>query len=183
MNNVFARILGPDYGRLPPAVRRFHEVPQATYAGRACVRGASGVLASFIRRVFSFPVPSESVPVRITLERTADLDQWRRNFGGRRFASSFAQHQTGRHLSEGFGPFRFYFSLTATETRLNWHFERWACGPIPLPRALGPRIVSWEGENPDGSYRFFSQAHFPLLGELIYYDGTVTEQRGAHGTD
>jgi hypothetical protein len=171
MTNVFASILGQDYLRLPKAVRHFHEVQQATFVGEAVVRGSASPLASLIRRVFNFPVPSEKSPVSVSVERTEDTDQWRRNFGGRKFASTFRQDKTGRLLGEVFGPFRFYFSLSVKEDRLNWHFQRWSLGPIPLPAALGPRIVSWEAEGQDGSYRFFSQAHFPFIGQLIYYDG------------
>lgn len=174
MINVFARILGKDYHRLPASVRHFHEVPRAIFQGFATVRGSNSFVASMIRRVFNFPVPAENTPVTIEVERNSDIDQWRRDFGGRKFASTFSPHQTGRLLNEVFGPFRFYFSLSVSDDRLNWHFERWSCGPIPLPKALGPRIVSWEAQNQDGSYRFFSQASFPVVGLLIYYDGFVT---------
>jgi hypothetical protein len=139
MNNVFASILGVDYARLPPAVRHFHEVPRATYLGEATVRGSTSNFAAVIRAVFNFPAPAESTPVTIEVERTEDLDQWRRNFGGRKFSSSFERHLTSHLLSEVFGPFRFYFALSAENDRLNWHFQRWSLGPIPLPRALGPR--------------------------------------------
>lgn len=180
MNNVFARILGEDYSRLPRAVKNFHEVPQATFQGFAIVRGSTSVVSATIRRIFNFPVPAEHTPVTIEVERNAHLDQWRRDFAGRKFSSTFSTHQTGRLLSEVFGPFRFYFSLSVSDNRLNWHFERWSIGPVPLPKALGPRIVSWESENQDGSYRFFSQAHFPVIGLLIYYDGFANPSTDEH---
>ncbi len=173
MENVFSRIIGNDYALLPASVREFHEVLNATYEGIAIVKGNKNIISRFIRRIFNFPIPSEKTAVTITISRTSDLDKWSRNFGGRKFSSSFAQNTMGTVLSESFGPFYFYFSLAVQEDRLNWNFERWALGIIPLPKFLGPRIISWEGEGENGSYRFYSEAHFPLIGNLIYYDGTV----------
>ncbi|WP_137937215.1 DUF4166 domain-containing protein [Chitinivorax sp. B] len=174
MNNAFATLLGSDYLLLPSPVKAFHEVDKAIFEGHAVVKGKKTVLAAFIRWVFNFPVPSESTAVTVSVERTDRMEKWRRNFGGRSFASSFRIDESGRLLSEVFGPFRFYFALTVSENRLNWNFIRWSIGPIPLPTVLGPKIVSWEGENSEGKYQFFSTAHFPIIGELIYYDGFVS---------
>lgn len=176
MENVFSRIIGQEYMLLPKVVRNFHEVESATYVGEALVRGSSSPLSAMIRRIFNFPVPSEKVSISVSIERTKELESWRRNFGGKKFASEFRQDKTGKLLGEVFGPFRFYFSLSVSENRLNWNFQRWSIGPISLPKALGPRIISWEGEAKDGSYRFFSQANFPIIGQLIYYDGFVRIQ-------
>lgn len=173
MDNVFSRIVGSDYALLPKPVREFHEVVSATYEGSAAVKGNSNIVSKLVRRIFSFPVPAENTPVTISISRTNELDQWSRDFGGRKFSSSFAQKNAGKVLSESFGPFYFYFSLSVRSGRLNWNFERWSLGFFPLPKVLGPRIISWEGEGENGGYRFFSEAHFPLIGNLIYYDGTV----------
>lgn len=173
MDNVFSRIIGNDYALLPEPVREFHEVLNATYEGTAIVKGNQNIISRFIRRIFNFPVPAEVTAVTISISRTTELDKWNRNFGGRKFSSSFAQNNVGKVLSESFGPFYFYFSLSVKADRLNWNFERWSLGILPLPKFLGPKIISWEGEGENGGYRFFSEAHFPLLGKLIYYDGTV----------
>lgn len=173
MDNVFARIIGNDYTLLSESVREFHEVKNATYEGFAIVKGSNNVIAKIIRKIFSFPIPAENTPVSILISRTSELDQWKRNFGGRKFSSSFAQNNVGKVLSESFGPFYFYFSLTVFESKLSWNFERWSLGVLPLPKFLGPKIKSWEGDGENGGYRFFSEAQFPLLGQLIYYDGTV----------
>lgn len=173
MNNIFARIIGKNYAALPPAVREFHEISKGTYVGTATVKGDNHFAARLIRRLFGFPIPATTTPVTVFVSRTSEVDQWRRDFGGRQFSSSFSQNQADTKLSESFGPFLFYFSLSVRDARLIWNFERWALGFLPLPKFLGPRIVSWEGESENGGYRFFSEAHFPILGQLIHYDGTV----------
>lgn len=173
MDNVFSRILGGDYSLLTEPVREFHEVERAIYEGTAVVKGNNNFVAKVVRKVFSFPIPAKITPVTISISRTAELDKWERDFGGRRFSSSFAQNSTGQVLSESFGPFHFYFSLAVLGGRLHWNFERWSFAAVPLPKFLGPKITSWEGDGVDGGYRFFSEARFPLLGQLIHYDGTV----------
>jgi hypothetical protein len=173
MNNVFSRILGADYAQLPAAVRHFHEVQSGHFSGQAEVRGTGSLLARWVRKAFGFPEPAPVVAMQVRVERNAHTERWSRVFGARRFASRFATDATGQLLAEVFGPFRFYFALSVAQQRLHWHFVRWSLGPIPLPRSLGPRVVSWEGANAQGAYRFFSQAQFPIVGELLYYDGSM----------
>ncbi|QWP74646.1 DUF4166 domain-containing protein [Lysobacter sp. K5869] len=170
---VFAQLLGRDaHARLRPAVREFHEAGDGVYAGEALVRGAAHAPARWLRWWFGFPVPAERTPVSLRIETRDGRERWHRRFGARRFASSFHPGADGR-LAETFGPFRFRFALREDAGALHWDFAGWALGPLPLPRALGPRIVSWEAQDEDGALRFFSQADFPLLGRLIHYDGRV----------
>lgn len=187
--HVFAELLGERYAHLPPAVRAFHDRDDAQYQGWATVRGADHVFARALRWWFGFPALGERVPVWIAVDaqRSATgerLERWRRRFGTRRFASRFRCDRRRGLLAETFGAFRFGFALRVEDARMHWRFQRWSLGPLPLPRALGPRIVSWEGQDPDGAYRFYSQADFPLLGRLIHYDGRVVPTEPATvGTD
>lgn len=142
MENVFSDILGREYEQLPQAVKYFHEIPKATFVGSAKVRGSTSLIANLIRKVFSFPVPSELTPVIINVERTAYIDKWNRDFAGRKFSSSFVKKAKGSLLSESFGPFKFYFSLSVSKNKMNWNFEKWALWVIPLPKVLGPKITS-----------------------------------------
>jgi hypothetical protein len=155
-------------------VRGFHQSTDAHYAGTALVCGAGHLPARLLRRAFGFPQPGASMPVRIHVRREGEGERWRRRFGDRAFTSSFRHDASGTLLAERFGPFRFHFALAAADGRMYWHFRRWSLGPLPLPRALGPRIESWETEDASGAFRFYSHADFPLFGRLIHYDGAVT---------
>jgi hypothetical protein len=172
-DSVFASLLGDAWATLPAAVRGFHASTDTHYSGTALVRGVDHLPARLLRRVFGFPRPGASVPVCIHVRRENDGERWSRRFGERAFASSFRRDASGTLLAERFGPFRFHFSLAVADGRMHWHFRRWSLGPLPLPRALGPRIESWEAEDATGAFRFYSHADFPLLGRLIHYDGTV----------
>jgi len=172
-DSVFAHLLGDAWAALPAAVRGFHQSTDARYAGTALVRGADHLPARLLRRMFGFPRPGASVPVHIHVRREGDGERWSRRFGDRAFASCFRREAGDTLLAERFGPFRFHFALAVADGRMHWHFRRWSLGSLPLPHALGPRIESWEAEDGNGAFRFYSHADFPLLGRLIHYDGIV----------
>ena len=54
-----------------------------------------------------------------------------------------------------------------------WEFEAWSLWSIPLPKWLGPRIETYEAEDADGRFEFYSHADFPLIGRLVHYHGHV----------
>src|SRR5690606_38777539 len=136
--------------------------------------GVEHLPARLLRRLFGFPRPAPSVQVHIHVQREGGVERWHRRFGDRAFASAFRRDAGGTLLAERFGPFRFHFALAAAGNRMHWQFRRWSVGPVPLPRAIGPRIESWETEDSAGAFHFHSHADFPLLGRLIHYDGVVT---------
>ncbi len=170
---MFARLLGDAWDTLPTAVRDFHQSADARYIGTAVVRGADHLPARFVRRLFGFPQPAALVPVHIHVLRDDVGERWSRRFGDCAFASTFHCDSSGALLAERFGPFRFHFALAVSGGRMDWRFQRWSLGPLPLPRVIGPRIESWESEGANGAFRFHSHADFPLLGRLIHYEGVV----------
>lgn len=170
--NVFRDLLGADYDRLPAAVRDFHDHKAPHVQGQAFSGGATHVVARLLRRIFGFPAIAEVMPVDIWLAKEGGRDVWRRSFGGRKFSSSFHVNADGT-LDEKFGPFRFAFRLRVEGNRMYWDFERWGILRLPLPKALGPTISTYETEAADGSFEFYSHADFPILGRLVHYHGTV----------
>ena len=169
---VFRRLLGEAYETLPPAVQEFHDMAHDHYQGHASSSGDSNVLARTLRRIFGFPTLGEKMSVDVWLSQKDGRDCWQRKFGERRFSSSFHAGADGV-LDERFGPFRFGFRLRAEGDRLYWDFVRWGIGALPLPLALGPSIVTYETQSTDGSYEFYSQADFPVIGRLVNYHGYI----------
>ena len=172
-------MLGAAYDDLPTAVQQFHDHAASHYQGVASSGGAAHFPARLLRRVFGFPPISDRLTVDVWLSQRGTSEHWKRNFGGRGFQSSFARTGDGC-LHERFGPFRFAFRLRIADQRLHWDFARWSLWVIPLPKALGPKIVTHESESEDGAYAFYSHADFPLIGTLINYEGTISPV-GAEG--
>lgn len=171
--NAFRALLGPDYDALPAAVRAYHDHRRAHYVGTAFSGGATHFAAQALRWVFGFPKPAERMEVEIWLSVAEDRQVWRRRFGDRRFSSSFHAGSDGT-LDEKFGPFRFAFRLRSAGNRMYWDFAGWRVFGVPLPRALGPRIETYETEDAEGRFVFYSHADFPLMGRLVHYHGQVT---------
>lgn len=178
MSDVFARLLGDDFVLLHPSVRRFHAGQPTLWRGDARSGGSNSILSRAIRRVFGFPVLScpvlsDRLEVEVRLQSDENGDRWNRRFGDRRFASSFHVARDGKRLQERFAPFRFSFTLRAEDTRMVWDSSGWSFGPMPLPKFLGPRILTWEDGTPDGGFHFYSQADFPLIRRLVEYEGRI----------
>ncbi|WP_161594542.1 DUF4166 domain-containing protein [Marimonas lutisalis] len=153
-------------------MRDFHDHAHQHYRGTAFSGGARHWLAGLIRSWFGFPDLGAAQDVEIWLSLVEGRDRWQRRFGARRFASSFFPAPDGT-LDERFSPFRFGFRLRVENDRMYWDFERWSFMALPLPRILGPRIETWEGESDDGGFEFYSHADFPLIGRLVQYHGVV----------
>ncbi|MEP1768234.1 MAG: DUF4166 domain-containing protein [Sulfitobacter sp.] len=172
--NVFRHLLGDDtYKKLPKAVQDYHDHKHSHFTGTAFSGGTNNPIANTVRRLFGFPALADTVSVSIELDIHNGRDRWQRNFGGRRFASSFFPHLDGS-LDERFSPFRFRFQLRHEGDKLYWDFVGWSLGSMPLPKLLGPRIVTWETASPEGGFEFYSHADFPAIGRLVHYHGIVT---------
>ena len=178
--NVFRDILEDDYQRLPAAVRDFHDHKHPHFQGTAFSGGATHWIARLLRRIFGFPKVADTLTVEIWLAQEDGRDVWRRKFGDRRFSSSFHVNPDGT-LDEKFGPFRFAFRLRVEDEKTFWDFERWRMAALPLPKFLGPRIVTYETEAPDGAFEFYSHADFPVIGRLVHYHGWVHPANDQNG--
>src|SRR5205085_10371187 len=102
-------------------------------------------------------------------------EDWRRDFAGRRYASTMA---AGRHrgmpvLIECFRPFTYCHRLTATPRGVVWQLIAWRLLGIPLPRWTVPAINCFESAEGD-RYRFEIDVVFPLIGRVIRYRGWLT---------
>jgi len=171
--NVFKRLLGDDaYKNLPQAVQDYHNHIHSHFSGTAFSGGAKNPIANTVRKLFGFPALADTVSVSIELDIHNGRDRWQRNFGGRRFSSSFFPNPDGT-LDERFSPFRFRFRVRRQENKMYWDFVGWSLGPVPLPKILGPRIVTWETASSEGGFEFYSHADFPVIGRLVHYHGIV----------
>jgi uncharacterized protein YbjT (DUF2867 family) len=164
---LYARMLGPAFLALPPAVREMHAVLRDDGAcGRAEASRGRG-LAGIAARLFGFPGPGEH-RLHVAFAERDGCEIWTRDFAGHSFSSELKQK--GELLVERFGPVRFGFALPAGRAGLAMILRRWWIGPIPMPRALAPRIEAreWEAE---GRFHFSVAVALPWLGPLFAYRG------------
>ena len=94
--SAIARVLGEAFARLPIEVRTAHGGQTLLLAGLASADVGSGWVPALIRTLFGFPRPGRDMPVTIAFSTDAEgRDHWRRDFDGRRYASTM-QAGSGR---------------------------------------------------------------------------------------
>lgn len=176
---MFHAALGDAYERLHPALQDLHRVAGSrVFRGHSQVRRGSGVLASLVCALFSFPKPSEHVDVTVRMERHGEAERWTRVFGGSVFHSVL---RAGRPRGSGvvwerFGPFAFAIGLvvSADGTRLEYPVQRGVLlGCIPIPKPLLPVSQTAESVDERGRPRFDMSVSIPLVGFVVGYRGTL----------
>ncbi|MES1971512.1 MAG: DUF4166 domain-containing protein [Pseudomonadota bacterium] len=165
---LYARVMGPAFAALPPAVRAIHTVCRdGGAAGEARVVRGAGMLARLVAWVMRFP-PAGTHPLHVSFTERGGTETWTRHFGPHRFSSRLSAK--GGRLVERFGPLRFHFDLPSDEAGLGMAMRRWTCLGLPLPRALAPRSAAREWQ--EGSrFRFDVPIALPLIGLVVQYDG------------
>lgn len=173
---LYLRIMGDDFGRLPPLVRDMHQmIGDAGAEGEAEV-ATGGTLAQLVARLFRLPSAGKCVALQLWMSEEEGVETWTRTFGTRSFSSRLEQR--GKLLVERFGPFRFAMDLVPEPMGLSMEFRRWWIGPVPMPRFLAPRIRGKESEQ-DGLFRFDVEIGLPLLGRLVCYCGWLRRRTAA----
>ena len=165
---LFARIMGPGFALLPPAVRRLHSGNGLTVAvGRADVVRGPSALAGAIAMLFGFP-PTGAHVVRVTFAASPAGERWTRDFGGHRFSSHLTE--AGGRVVERFGPYRFSFELVNEDGGLSMRMTNWSFVGLPMPMRLAPRAVAREWQQ-DGAFHFHVELALPLVGDVVRYSG------------
>jgi hypothetical protein len=165
---LYARVMGPDFSRLAPALKVIHGVLRDHGAsGRAVVDRGGNSFAKLVARVMRFP-PAGEHEVHVHFAEVDGVERWTRDFGGTRFSSILSAN--GSRLVERFGPLRFSFTLTEEDGGLAMALTNWSLGPMPLPKFLAPRSPAREWEE-GGMFHFDVPINLPLVGRVVRYRG------------
>jgi NAD(P)-dependent dehydrogenase (short-subunit alcohol dehydrogenase family) len=166
---LYARILGPAFGVLPPAVRDLHDLNgEAGAQGEGKVARGRGALARLVAAFMRFP-PAGTWPLRLAFTERNGIETWTRDFGGHRFSSRLRAARGGL-IEERFGPMRFAFELPTGPDGLEMRLRHWSAFRIPMP-LFAPRIAAREWQDDEGRFRFDVGVVMPLVGEVVGYSG------------
>jgi hypothetical protein len=171
MVSLYRRILGTQFEALPPALRRFHDLPDGgRAAGTLRVERPRGWLRHGLAACAGLPAAGSDIPVRLEVHVDADRERWVRHFPDRRLTT--VQWANNQLLMERSGPITLACALVVDGPRLIYEFQRsWFLG-IPMPRRLAPSVESW-AEGDDRGWRVMVRLIAPPLGDLIRYEGWV----------
>jgi hypothetical protein len=167
---LYARVLGTTWDRLPEEIRAMHSVVEAV--GRARVERGRGLSARLVAAAVGFPGASEDTPVSVRFDAANGVETWTRTFGGKSFSSrQFAGRGRSRNLlCERFGPLTFAMALVLNAGELSLVLRRWSIFGVPLPMALCPGSVAYEGVE-DGKFRFHVEISHKVTGLIVRYRG------------
>jgi hypothetical protein len=164
-------VLGARFELLPEPLRSFHDSASGGRAeGVFRVERGPGLARRIIAFFAGFPPASEAVQVRLEVEVDGAMERWTRDFDGHRMVSD--QWQQGGLLVERFFPLRCSLALDADREGLSFQVERSYLGPLPLPRAFNPRLIT-EAKVRDGGWHLLLRIEAPLFGLLVEYEGDL----------
>lgn len=139
---LYVRLLGDDFGRLDPLLQRFHAAPGLAWRGEARVAWGEQPLLRAALRLGRLPREGEAQPIEVVLAVRDGVEDWQRNFAGRRMHSCQRAHPAG--LVESFGPWSLRLDNQVEAGTLHQlsRTSRWL--GLPLPAALGLRVKARE---------------------------------------
>ncbi|WP_421789431.1 DUF4166 domain-containing protein [Hyphobacterium sp.] len=174
---AYQRVLGPAWNELPAMTRRLHSPdPVVVFEGKADIRRTLNPLANFAADLMGLPKSGTNVPARITVTRHDHGETLNRDYGGRVFET----HQTVEKcngqfvLKEQVGPFILTLQLIGHSEGIDFHLQHATLWGLPLPRWLSPAVSARERADGD-AHLFQVKSALPLIGELVSYEGRLTE--------
>lgn len=168
---VFAEVLGPAFGLLPPVVRDLHTVVDVRrWRGEAKIENGRSPMARLIRVVMGFPAAGTRVPLTVRMERRQGSEVWERRFAGRALRSQLSPGRGGV-MRERFGPLSFDIALTVENGQLIYPVVGGRCLGVPLPRMLLPISRTAEGADVEGRALFDVAVSLPWFGQIVRYRG------------
>jgi hypothetical protein len=171
--SLYARILGPAFEHLPPALKRIHDARRVKrYAGRGDIRGGAGLIARIIARFAGLPIARTDIPIEITINATDASEDWIRKFGTQRMQSRLSERR--QRLEERLGPIVLTFDLSAQQERIVWSLYSARLALLPLPLTWLLKCAATEALH-DGRYGFDVSAHVRGVGLIVHYTGWLVE--------
>ena len=175
---LYARLLGPAWLDLHPAIRSLHLTAGAA-TGRFEVLHGRGVAARLARWVLRLPSSATALGVRLTIDRDADSERWTRAFGRRLLVTTQRGLPDGS-LAERFGALEFRFRLWVVGDSLTYMQAGAAVAlgrlRVPLPRWMSPGVAAREacvdGRGPHVQVRI----SMPLIGLMTSYEGCIQRE-------
>ena len=174
MPRLYPQLLGAQYVLLAPVLREVHEHVTQLRGTVSVTRGKS-LLVRALASLAGMPRACADAPCRVDFVQEAGMppgaERWVREMVGRSFSSLLIPAGPDQ-FDESFGWYRFRFRIEINAGTVQFALQGMRVLGMPVPRVLLPRIVTRES-GVDGAYVFAVQAHLPVLGLLVAYEGLL----------
>lgn len=173
--SLYRRLLGPDFDRLPAALRGFHDTTTGG-SGTGVVRIVRGVgaWARAVANALRLPPPGDRVAVALQVTVRNEHELWGRRFG--EYEMQTTQWLERGHLLERFGAATLAFDVTADERGMRFRSVGFTWLGIPIPRQIAIEV--------DADVRGFEMhweltvvVRAPGVGVVAAYEGQITPNR------
>ena len=170
---LYERLLGSSFARLPAALRRFHGHAGGRAEFALEVTHGPGFLRNAVARALRMPAAALRAPGRLVVTVDGDREAWVRTFPD--MTRRTTQWIEAGRLVEEAGPMQFLFAVDADERGMR--FSQTGCRIFgrPLPRALAPRVETMV-RGDDRGWNVLVSIAMPLLGRIATYGGPVSPQ-------
>ncbi len=166
--SIYQTLLGLEYETMAPSLQRLHQnTSQISYQGRCDVIAGVHPLAKLLRKMVALPKAGQDLPIQVDFVAENGIEKWSRHFDKHIFVST--QWQDGQYLYEKVVFLTFVFKVRINNGQLSLGLEKIRCGQLPLTWC-GLHITAKEWEE-DGLFHFNVTVKFPLVGEIITYQG------------
>jgi hypothetical protein len=173
--SLYRRLLGPDFDRLPPALRAFHDsAAGGSGAGVFRVRRGTRSVARVAARGLRLPPEGDHVPVTLRVAAKDGRELWERTFATRRLHTlRTRQWLEGGRLLERVGAATLAFDVTADEggMRLRSVDFRWLGAPVPRGLAI---TVDADVRGFEAHWEVAVVVRAPRMGIITSYEGRIT---------
>jgi hypothetical protein len=167
---LYQRLLGASFERLPPVLRRFHAQGGGEAECTFAVGRHAGPLHGLVARAAGLPAVTPSARVVLHVRVDGEREFWTRVFPDRSLRT--AQWLEQGRLIEQAGPLQVSFDVAADESGMRIISRGCRVFGVPLPRAFAPAVTAMVHGAANG-WEVEVMIALPLLGTIGAYSGTV----------
>lgn len=167
---LYRRLLGRDFDRLPPSVRRLHDLDgESVWQGRCDVQRGNSRLARLAAAIAGLPPEGAGQSLRVTFTACDGEEIWHREFGTKVFRTR--QWASGNAVCERIGPAAVVTLMPGVAAEgLSLSLAGLHVLGVPVPRFMHPAVATREYEV-GGRYHFEVELRAPWLGRIVRYAG------------
>ena len=170
---LYERLLGTSFARLPAALRRFHGQAGGRAGFALEVTHEPGFLRNAVARILRMPTAAARAPGTLAVTVQGDRETWVRTFPGMTLRTT--QWVDAGRLVEQAGAMQFLFAVDADERGMRFSQTTCRMFGLTLPRALAPHVETVV-RGDDRGWDVLVSIAAPLLGRIATYGGPVTPQ-------
>ena len=185
---LYQRAMGPAFGRLAPALARFHSLAGAhRLQGQVQVLAPATWPARLLALALGAPQRAAMGRIEFVLDARPEVEVWTRHFPTRTMCSTLrgVKGSTGAsghaaQVEEHLGAARLLFELCEVHGRLVMRLQQLHFCGIACPAWLRPQVVAEETGVGD-TLHFDVQATLPGVGRVVGYRGHLVVPHAACG--